>query len=327
MRTRRFGRTGIQISELIFGAGWVGGILIHQDDDVKRKAIRLAIDGGINWIDTANDYGQGQSELALGWLLSELEPSERPHLSTKFRLDLMSGESFESQIKRMLEQSLSRLRVDRVPLYQLHNPVLADRSGQHVGVNDVLEDGGIVDILENLKSQGYFDHIGFTAFGDTASCINVVESGRVDSAQVYFNMLNPTAALDEKGVLQVQDFSGLIAACKEQDVGVMNIRVFAAGILATDERHGREIPITTESDLDEEAARAASVFKSVGDEHGTRAQRAIRFSLAEKRVSGVVIGLAEIRHLKEALKAAELGPLPPTELEDLRKVWSRNFDL
>src|SRR5690349_22713570 len=71
MRHRTFGRTGIQVSEVIFGAGAVGGIVIHKDDAVKREAIRRALRGGINWIDTAAQYGNGKSEEALGWLLPE----------------------------------------------------------------------------------------------------------------------------------------------------------------------------------------------------------------------------------------------------------------
>ena len=60
MKLRRFGRTGIDISELVFGGGFVGGILIHADDDTRREAIRRALAGGINWIDTAPSYGQGR---------------------------------------------------------------------------------------------------------------------------------------------------------------------------------------------------------------------------------------------------------------------------
>ena len=86
MRYRPFGRTGLQVSELVFGGGWVGGILIHQDDDTKRAAIERALEAGINWIDTAPSYGDGQSEQALGWLLQEV--AKKPYLSTKVRLDL-----------------------------------------------------------------------------------------------------------------------------------------------------------------------------------------------------------------------------------------------
>jgi aryl-alcohol dehydrogenase-like predicted oxidoreductase len=62
---RNFGKTGLSISEIIFGGGAVGGILIYADDDTKREAIRVALDGGINWIDTAASYGDGQSEEAI----------------------------------------------------------------------------------------------------------------------------------------------------------------------------------------------------------------------------------------------------------------------
>ncbi len=71
MNHRLFGRTGINVSEVIFGGGNVGGILIHPDEATKREAVRRAIAGGINWFDTAAMYGNGQSEEALGRLLPE----------------------------------------------------------------------------------------------------------------------------------------------------------------------------------------------------------------------------------------------------------------
>jgi predicted aldo/keto reductase-like oxidoreductase len=79
MNHRTFGRSGIEISEIVFGGGGVGGILIHQDDATKREAIRRALAGGINWIDTAAMYGNGKSEEALGWLLPEAGAT--PYLS------------------------------------------------------------------------------------------------------------------------------------------------------------------------------------------------------------------------------------------------------
>jgi aryl-alcohol dehydrogenase-like predicted oxidoreductase len=86
MKHRTFGRTGIRVSEIVFGAGSVGGILIYKDDTTKREAIRRAFAGGINWIDTAAQYGNGKSEEALGWLLPE--SGAKPYLSTKFNLDV-----------------------------------------------------------------------------------------------------------------------------------------------------------------------------------------------------------------------------------------------
>ena len=73
MEMRKFGKTILETSTVVFGGGFVGGIIIHADDDTRRKAIRMALDGRINWIDTAPIYGQGKSEEALGWLLEEVD--------------------------------------------------------------------------------------------------------------------------------------------------------------------------------------------------------------------------------------------------------------
>ena len=86
MKQRTFGRTGIKVSEVVFGGGSVGGILIQKDDATKREAMRRAMVSGINWVDTAQQYGNGKSEEALGWLLPE--SGAKPYLSTKFNLDV-----------------------------------------------------------------------------------------------------------------------------------------------------------------------------------------------------------------------------------------------
>ncbi len=326
MRTRRFGRTGLAIPEVVFGGGWVGGVLIHTDDATRRAAFVRALDAGIDWIDTAASYGQGESERTIGRLRAELPAARRPRISTKVRLDTESGEPVADQLRRGLQESLERLRMDKVTLFQLHNPIAPETGGGSVGVDAVLGAGGVADGLDRLRADGLCDHVGFTALGDAASCIRVVESGRFDSAQVYLNMLNPTAGLATRGALGVQDFSGLLDACRRHDLGVMAIRVLAAGILATDVRHGREVPITAEGgDLAAEERRAAAVLAAVGPEHGTRAQRALRFVLAEPRVSCAVYGMAELGHLEEALAGAAMGPLPGAALDALQAVWDRDF--
>jgi len=115
MRYRTFGRTGLEVSEIIFGGGWVGGVLIHQDDATKLSTLRRAMQAGINWIDTAASYGKGQSEQALGWLLKELD--SQPYLSTKVVLNTEDLSDIAGQIERGFHASLphpcSWLRVHR----------------------------------------------------------------------------------------------------------------------------------------------------------------------------------------------------------------------
>ena len=66
LKYRLFGRSGLSVSKIVFGGGRVGGIVIFAEDNVRRDAIRIAKEGGINWVDTAASYGDGKSEEALG---------------------------------------------------------------------------------------------------------------------------------------------------------------------------------------------------------------------------------------------------------------------
>lgn len=325
MKMRRFGRTGLQVSELVFGGGWVGGLLIHQDDETKLKAVRRALDAGINFIDTAASYGDGQSERALGWILKEVD--QRPYLATKFRLDLSDGGDVKGQIEGSVEASLKRLERDSVDLVQLHNRIGPEGGGGMVSREQVLGDGGIADVLDGLRAQGLTRFIGITGLGEPGAVKAVIDSGRFDSAQIYYNLLNPSA-----GQIMPDRWSGhgleqVIETCKAKDVAVMNIRVLASGVLATDERHGREIQIVPHADLPLEARRAKAVFDKLGDRFGTPAQTALRFSLANKDLSCIVVGMAELDHLEQALAAAETGPMPMDGLADIEALHGVNFGL
>lgn len=325
MRKRRFGRTGLEVSELAFGGGWVGGILIHQDDATKLKAVRRALDAGINLIDTASSYGDGQSEEALGWILKEVD--QAPYLATKFRLDLTRLDDLGGQIERSIENSLKRLQRDKVDLVQLHNRIGPISDDDMIGVDQVLGEGGVADVLDRLRDAGVTQFSGITGLGDPGSVEDVVESGRFDSAQVYYNLLNPSAGQAMPGGWSSHDFGRLIETCKKHDVSVMNIRVLASGVLATDERHGREIQIVPDAELPLEEKRAKAVFAKLGQRFGTQAQTALRFSLANPDLSCVVIGMAELDHLEQAINAAEMGPMAVDGLADLAALYDTNFGL
>lgn len=121
MQLRSFGGTGIKVSEVIFGAGSVGGILVYKDDATKREALRRAFAGGINWADTAAQYCNGKSEESLGWLLPE--SATTPYLSTKFQLDVENLADIPAQIEERLRASLARLKRSSVDVLQLHNRI------------------------------------------------------------------------------------------------------------------------------------------------------------------------------------------------------------
>ena len=321
MKTRPFGRTGLEVSEIVFGGGAVGGLLIDQDDDTKHRALERALSAGVNWIDTAPSYGQGRSETALGEQLPSL-PHD-PHVSTKFAIDTRDLSDLAGQIEASLEQSLKRLRRDSVTLLQLHNHIGDETRGRILGAECILERGGVLDALEGLQVRGLIGHFGITALGETRAILRVVESGRIASAQVYFNLLNPSAAFALPEAWPVYDFLPLLEACHDQGVAAMNIRVLSAGVIATDARTGRERPLTPGDSVESEAAKASAVFRVLGERHGSRAQTALRFALAEPRLCCVVVGLAELEHLEQALAAQEMGPLPEDALAALRGIYER----
>ncbi|MEX2326449.1 MAG: aldo/keto reductase, partial [Pseudomonadales bacterium] len=261
------------------------------------------------------------SETALGWLLQEVEA--QPYISTKFRIDTTDLFDISGQIERSLHESLERLQKDKVTLLQLHNPIGAQTTDRMIGLSDVLKPHGVLDALENLRHQGLFDHFGITALGDTPSIIKVLKSNRIASAQVYFNMLNPSAGMVLPPSWPVYNFTGIIDTCIEHGVAPMNIRVFSAGVIATQARHGRERPLTPGDTVDSETAKATAIFDVIADRFGSRAQTAIRFALAQPRLACIVFGLAELEHLTEALAAEDMGPLSSDDLALIADVYTQ----
>ena len=313
---RRFGRTELRVPEITFGGGWVGGVLIHRDRDEAHRALDMAWQAGIDWIDTAAQYGDGASETVIGGWLAGRAADERPGLSTKFRID-PAADDFHGQMMRSVEGSLERLGLDRVPVIILHNQIdpdgAVDRGSRALAASQAQ---GMADTMQALREQGLCDHLGMTALGDPAALKQVVGAGQFDLAQVYYNMLNPTADTGRQP-WNSTNFDGLLGLCAARDMGVMGIRIFAAGHLASRTRHGREIPVTANVADAAEEARAAAIWDVVGDAYGTPAQAAIRYGLACEALSTIVVGLGEIAHLEQAIAAAQSGPLPDEMLAAL----------
>jgi aryl-alcohol dehydrogenase-like predicted oxidoreductase len=164
-----------------------------------------------------------------------------------------------------------------------------------------------------------------TALGDPVALHQVAGAGRFDVAQAYYNRLNPTAAAS-RSPWNTVDFKGLLEVCDRHDMGVMGIRIFAGGHLASAERHGREIPVNANTENAAEEARARAIWTHHQPEDGTPAQTALRFGLAESRISTVVVGLAELEHLRLAIEAVDMGPLSDERVATYASAWkSKEF--
>lgn len=324
---RRFGRTGLEVPEVTYGGGWVGGLLITADEATAYATLSKALVAGIDWIDTAAAYGNGVSETVIGGWLKTLGDSPRPRISTKFNIDTSLGD-YRGQVRRSLEASLGRLGVDKVEVFILHNRIV-DRQPVACGPREllpqeVLDDGGVADIMTELRDEGLIDHLGLTGLGEAGALGAVIDSGRFDVAQIYYNALNPTAFEAVTGPWNSTHFAGLGNRCVAQDMGIMGIRIFAAGHLATDVRHGREIPITENAEDSAEEARARALNSVLDETHGTRAQAALRFGLACEKLSTIVVGIGEPQHFEEVLGAVERGPLSVLDRAKVAELWERD---
>ena len=320
MQLRLFGRTGMQLSALGFGCGAVGGLMVRGDPRDQERTVARAIAAGVNYFDTAVQYGDGESEKNLGRVLQGLKP-DGVVVGTKVRLPPGDYGRIAEAVTASLEGSLRRLRLDRVDIFHLHNSVAERESGSALSVRQVL--GDVVPAFERLRAQGKIRFLGLTAIGETSALHQVIDSGAFDSAQVVYNMLNPSAAEGLPTNYPAQDYGRLFDHTRAAGVGVVDIRVLAGGALSGSvERHPiaspAPEPIGSASSYDADVDRARRLMAVVEEGFAeSLTEAAIRFTLSHPAVGTILVGIATPQQFEGALAAAEKGPLPKAALDRL----------
>src|SRR5712691_6209413 len=235
MEMRVLGRTEMQLSVLGFGCGAVGGLMVRGDPLDQERTIARAIAAGVNYFDTAVQYGNGESEKNLERVLQRLKPANVA-IGTKVRLQAGDFGGIADAVAKSLEGSLARLRLDRVDIFHLHNAITETGGGEALSVRQVL--GDVVPAFERLRQQGKTRFLGLTAIGDTAALHQVIDARVFDGAQVIYNMLNPSAATELPPNYPAQDYGRLFDHTSAAGVGVIGIRVLTGGALSgSAERH------------------------------------------------------------------------------------------
>jgi aryl-alcohol dehydrogenase-like predicted oxidoreductase len=319
METRLLGKTGLKVSVLSFGCGAVGGLMVKGAAADQERAVARAMEFGINYFDTAPMYGNGESERNLGRVLKALN-RPKVYVGTKVWLDAASLEhpaGIGKFIADSMEASLQRLGLDSVDLYQLHNPISESKREGAIDPKTVREQ--VLPAFARLRGQGKARFFGFTALGDTPAIQSILES--FDTAQVSYNLLNPSAGMKLPSNYPAQDYGNLIARAKASGVGTIGIRVLAGGALSgTETRHPLGMPkvdpIGSASTYSGDVARAVRFGEIVKRGFAqSLVEASIRYVLSNSQLSTTLVGLSTLEHLELAGQSAKKGPLSAEALE------------
>ena len=329
MEYRTLGKSGVKISEIGFGCGNNAVLMVKASYDEQVKAVRHALDRGINYFDTAFAYGLGKSEENLGRILNELGASTV--VSTKIRLEPDSAGDIKTATIHAVEAGLSRLKRERVDLIQLHNRITMERNpGKRFSLTpkDVYGTGGVLDGFKVMRERGKVGYFGFSGLGDPQALHEVVASGEFHSFQAYYNLLNPSAGQPVPRGFSALDYSLIIDKAAAKGMGVAVIRVLAAGALTSDPTAGggsSPEPLSPGSDYPLDLERAEKVKAVLGSEGKSLTQAAIRFALMKSEVSTVLVGFSNTTHIDEAIACSGAGGLSQDAMEKLKKLWETDF--
>ena len=324
MDYRPLGNTGLSVSEIGFGCGNVGGLMIRGEHGDQVKAVARAMELGINYFDTAPSYGDGQSETNLGRVLKELAADV--YVGTKFRVTTHEPGHIKADVIASVEESLTRLQREQVDLMQMHNHVASVAEGGSVSPEEAL--GEVVEALRELRDQGKVRFWGMTAVGETAALHRIVDSGTLNTVQSVYNLVNPSAGTSAPSGFDMPDYGNLIGRASAKGMGVLVIRVLAAGALSGEAaRHPVAVPsvapIGSGRDYSQDQARADGFrFLLQGGYVGNLVEASLRFALGNPGVSSVLVGYSSLEHLEQAVEYAARGPLPPEATARLPEVWS-----
>jgi aryl-alcohol dehydrogenase-like predicted oxidoreductase len=320
MNYRNLGKTGLQVSELGYGAWGIGKTSwLGAEDDESLRALHRAIELGVNFIDTALAYGDGHSEELVGRVVREADgvvyvASKVPPKNFKWPAPagVTAAEAFPADwVVECTERSLANLGLETIDLQQFH-----------VWSDEWVGQGDWMDAIERLRSQGKIRHFGISINDhEPANGVALVGSGMVESVQVIYNIFDQ-APEDE-----------LFPAVARQNVGAIGRVPFDEGGLTGKIRPGTEFPEGDWRNNYFGGDRKEQVWQhvqAITQDLGAPLERlpeiALRYCLSQPVVSTVIAGMRSLRNVDANVKAAALGPLSPEELEILRHHrWLRSF--
>ncbi len=318
MEYRPLGRTGWNISEIGFGAWGIGGDAWGPTrDEESLAALNKAIDLGVNFVDTADVYGEGRSER----LIAEVrrQRSEQIIVATKAgrKLNPHIASGYNRQnLTNFVEQSLRNLQTDALDLLQLHSPP-----------SEVYDMPEVFGILDDLMKEGKLRYYGVSV-ERVAEALKAIEYPNVQSVQIIFNMF------------RVKPAEQFFSAARKRKVGILARVPLASGLLTgklrsdtqfapndhrSYNRHGEAFDQgETFSGVDYQTGlRAVEELRALVPPGATLAQLALRWILMFPEVTAAIPGAKNPRQAQDNVLAANLPPLSPETMHKVREVYDR----
>jgi aryl-alcohol dehydrogenase-like predicted oxidoreductase len=319
MKYRTLGRTGWKISEISFGAWAIGGSWGNVADEESLAALHAALDGGVNFFDTADVYGDGRSERLLAKL--KRERKEKFYIATKAgrRLPKQTPEGYSRKnLTSWIERSLKNLDTEAIDLLQLHCP--------HTEVFYMPE---VFEVLDDLVKAGKLRHYGVSV-EKVEEALKAIEFPNVQSVQIIFNIFRQRPA------------DLFFAQAQEKKVGILARVPLASGLLSGKitrdskfskddhrnfNRHGEAFDRgETFSGVDfETGLRAVEQLKSLAPKNVSLAQMALRWILEFPAVTCAIPGAKRPAQVAENISASDLKSLSPATMKKIRALYEKEI--
>jgi len=319
MEYRQLGRTGMRVSTVSFGAWPIGSDWGKVDDSVSMATLNRAIDLGINFIDTADVYGDGRSERLIGRLLKERK--EEIFVATKAgqRVSPHTADGYNlKNLESFVDRSLSYLDVKTIDLLQLHCPPA-----------EVYNRPAVFKALDRLKETGKIRSYGVSV-EKIHEALKATEYPEVQSVQIIFNMFRlrpasdffPIAKERKVGILaRVPLASGLLTGKMTAD------RIFPKEDHRNYNRHGEEFDKgETFSGVDfEKGLRAVDELKKLIPPGATMAQFALRWILMHDAVTCAIPGAKTPEQIADNAKAGGMPQLDTNTMKAVQAIYDRDI--
>ena len=319
MNYRPLGRTGWKVSDISFGAWAIGGFWGDVSDDESLAALNTAIDCGVNFVDTADVYGNGRSER----LIAQLKKSRKDEIivATKAgrKLPKQTVEGYSrANLTGWVEQSLSNLQIDAIDLLQLHCPPTA-----------LYDHAEVFGVLDDLVQAGKLRFYGVSV-EKVDEALKAIEYPNVQSVQIIFNCFRqrpaevffPRAKQKQVGILaRVPLASGMLTGKLKPD------SKFAADDHRNFNRHGEMFDVgETFSGVDYATGlRAVDEIRTLVPDGASMPQFALRWILMFDAVTCAIPGGKTPAQVSDNCKASDLQPLTREQMELLERIYDRDI--